>query len=114
MAATTHSSAELQGLGWDEHGLPRLFETGLGVPSLAELKDEVPDIAAHLLTQLMESDEIPLRRFSSAALNALRQHAWEGGYAELKAAVKSLALASLGEEIGEEETLQLLATAGEP
>ena len=114
VAATTHSSAELQAMGWDENGLPRLFETGLGVPSLAELKDEVPDIAAHLLTQLMESDEIQLRRFSSAALNALRQHAWEGGYAELKAAVKSLALASLGEEIGEEETLQLLAPAGEP
>jgi Trk K+ transport system NAD-binding subunit len=103
VAATTHSSAELQALGWDEGGLLRLFETGLGVPSLAELKDEVPDIATHLLTQLMESDEVPLRRFSTAALNALRQHAWEGGYAELKAAVKSLALASLGEEIGEDE-----------
>jgi DNA-binding NtrC family response regulator len=114
VAATTHSSVELLALGWDEAGLQRLFETGLGVPSLGELKDEVPDIAAHLLTQLMESDEIPLRRFSSAALNALRQHAWDGGYGELKAAVKSLALASLGEEIGEEETLQLLAPAGEP
>ncbi len=114
VAATTHSSAELLALGWDEGGLQRLFETGLGVPSLGELKDEVPDIAAHLLTQLMESDEIPLRRFSTAALNALRQHAWDGGYGELKAAVKSLALASLGEEIGEEETLQLLAPAGEP
>jgi DNA-binding NtrC family response regulator len=114
VAATTNSSAELAALGWDEAGLARLFETGLGVPSLAELKDEVPDIAAHLLTQLMESDEIPLRRFSSAALNALRQHAWGGGYGELKSAVKSLALASLGEEIGEDETLQLLAPAGEP
>jgi DNA-binding NtrC family response regulator len=57
---------------------------------------------------------VPLRRFSSAALNALRQHAWSGGYGELKGAVKSLALASLGEEIGEEEALQLLAPAGEP
>ena len=114
VAATTHSSAELAAQGWDEAGLARLFETGLGVPSLAELKDEVPDIAAHLLTQLMEADEIPLRRFSSAALNALRQHAWSGGYGELKSAVKSLALASLGEEIGEDEVLQLLAPAGEP
>jgi two-component system nitrogen regulation response regulator NtrX len=84
------------------------------VPGLAELKDEVPDIAAHLLTQLMENDEVPLRRFSSAALNALRQHAWSGGYAELKSAVKSLALASLGEEIGEDEALQLLAPPGSP
>ncbi|MDA8259083.1 MAG: response regulator [Betaproteobacteria bacterium] len=114
VAATTHSRAELVALGWEDAGLQRVFETGLGVPSLAELKDEVPDIAAHLLAQLLESDEIPLRRFSSAALNALRQHSWDGGYAELKAAVKSLALASLGEEIGEEEALQLLAPAGEP
>jgi DNA-binding NtrC family response regulator len=114
VAATTHSSAELVALGWEEGGLVRLFETGLGVPGLAELKDEVPDIAAHLLTQLMESDEIPLRRFSSAALNALRQHAWTGGYGELKGAVKSLALASLSEEIGEEEALGLLAPDGEP
>ncbi|NJD33613.1 MAG: sigma-54-dependent Fis family transcriptional regulator [Betaproteobacteria bacterium] len=113
VAATTHSSAELLALGWDEAGLAHLFETGLGVPGLAELKDEVPDIAAHLLTQLMESDEIPLRRFSSGALNALRQHVWSGGYAELKSAVKSLALASLGEEIGEDEARQLLAPAGE-
>jgi two-component system nitrogen regulation response regulator NtrX len=57
VAGTTHSSAELQALGWDEGGLLRLFDTGLGVPTLAELKDEVPDIATHLLTQLMESDE---------------------------------------------------------
>ncbi len=114
VAATIHSSAELVAMGWEDTALLRLFETGLGVPSLAELKNEVPDIAAHLLTQLMENDEIPLRRFSSAALNALRQHAWSGGYAELRGAVKSLALASLGEEIGEDEALQLLAPAGEP
>jgi DNA-binding NtrC family response regulator len=114
VAATTHSGVELVAQGWEEASLAHLFEAGLGVPSLAELKDEVPDIAAHLLTQLMESDEVPLRRFSSAALNALRQHAWAGGYGELKAAVKSLALASLGEEIGEDEALGLLAPAGEP
>ncbi|MCF8198028.1 MAG: response regulator [Sulfuritalea sp.] len=114
VAATTHSNAELQEMGWEEAGLLRLFETGLGVPGLAELKDEVPDIAGHLLTQLMENDEISLRRFSSAALNILRQHTWSGGYAELKAAVKSLALASLSEEISDEETLALLAPAGEP
>ena len=113
LAATTHGAPELQAQGWDEASLARLFETSLGVPGLADLKDEVPDIAAHLLTQMMENDEVPRRRFSTAALNALRQHPWSGGYAELKGAVKSLALASLGEEIGEDEVLQLLAPAGE-
>jgi DNA-binding response OmpR family regulator len=61
VAATTHSSAELLALGWDEGGLARLFETGLGVPGLAELKDEVPDIAAP------PADPVDGKRRSAAA-----------------------------------------------
>jgi DNA-binding NtrC family response regulator len=114
VAATAHSNTELAALGWDEAALSRLFETALGVPGLAELKDEIPDIAAHLLTQLAESDGLPLRRFSSAALNGLRQHAWPGGYAELRGAVKSLALAELDDEIGEADVQHLLQPAGAP
>jgi two-component system nitrogen regulation response regulator NtrX len=113
VAGTTHSLAELTELGWEDAALTRLFETALGIPSLADLRDEVPDIAAHLLTQLAEGGEIPLRHFASAALNVLRQHPWPGGYTELRGAVKSLALASLGEEIGAEEVQALLAPAGE-
>jgi two-component system nitrogen regulation response regulator NtrX len=113
VAGTTHSLIELAEQGWEDGALTRLFETALGVPGLADLRDEVPDIAAHLLTQLAESDEVPRRHFASAALNLLRQHPWPGGYAELRSTVKSLALASLGEEIGEEEVQALLAPAGE-
>ena len=112
VAGTTHSLAELAALGWEDGPLTRLFETALGVPGLADLRDEVPDIAAHLLTQLAESGEIPMRHFASGALNGLRQHPWPGGYAELRGAVKSLALASLGEEIALEEVQALLAPAG--
>ena len=94
--------------GWDEAGLRRLSEVWLALPTLADLKDEVPDIASHLLVQLAESGESPLRRFNSGALNALRQHAWAGGYGELKSAIRSLALAALGEEIDGEEVGRLL------
>lgn len=52
----------------------------------------------------------------AAALNALRTRTWPGGYAELRASIKSLALGALEEEIGAEEVAQLLhlapATAG--
>jgi DNA-binding NtrC family response regulator len=113
VAGTTHSLPELVAEGWDEGGLARLFETALGVPGLAELKEEVPDIASHLLAQLAEAGEIPVRRLATATQNALRQHPWPGGYAELKGAVKSLALASLGEEIGVEDARHLLAPAGD-
>jgi DNA-binding NtrC family response regulator len=100
--------------GWDEAGVRRLFEVWIGLPTLAELRDELPDIASHLLTQLAEAGEAPLRHLSSSALNALRQYSWPGGYAELRSAVRSLALGALGEDIDAEEVGRLLFPAQEP
>jgi DNA-binding NtrC family response regulator len=108
VAGTASDQQDLLQQGWEEAGLRRLFDIWLGLPTLADLKDEVPDIASHLLTQLAEAGEAPLRRFSSGALNALRQHAWPGGYAELRSAIRSLALAALGEEIDADELGALL------
>ena len=71
--------------------------------------DSVPEIAAQILTHLIEAGEVPLRRFSTAALNALRNQAWAGGYVELRNAVRSLALGALEEEIAIEEVTRLLA-----
>lgn len=106
--ATGHDAAALVQLGWDEAGVRRLFELWLALPSLAELRDEIPDIAGHLLMQLAEAGEAPLSRLASGALNTLRQHSWPGGYGELKSAVRSLALAALDEEIGADEVGRLL------
>ena len=109
VAASMLSVAELAAAGFDEALLRRLAEVSLGAPGLAELRDEVPEIAAQTLTHLVEAGEVPLRRFSTAALNALRNQAWAGGYAELRNAVRSLALAALEEEIAIEEVTRLLA-----
>lgn len=122
VAATTLDSVALSAQGWEEAQLAHLFDVWLGVPSLAELRDEIPEIATHLLAQLIESGEVSVRRFSTAALNALRQHLWPGGYAELKSAVKSLTVAALDDEIHPEEVVRLInlarsssiATAGLP
>jgi DNA-binding NtrC family response regulator len=105
------SSADMPALvtlGWDEASLRRLFEVWLGLPALADVRDEIPDIAAHLLAQLVEGGDAPLRRLSTAAQNALRQHGWPGGYTELKSVVKSLALAALDEEIGDDDVGNLI------
>jgi len=110
VAATALDSGALLAQGWDENQLKNLFDVWLGVPALAELHDEIPEIAAHLLSQRIETGEVAARRFSTAALNALRQHSWPGGYAELKSAVKSLALAALEEEIAAEDVTRLFAT----
>lgn len=111
IAATTSSAGELLQAGWDEALVRRLFEVWLPIPSLAELKDDVPEIVTQILTHLVEAGEVPARRMSTSALNVLRNQPWPGGYAELKAAVRSLALATLDEEIGEEDVRRLLSSA---
>jgi DNA-binding NtrC family response regulator len=109
VAASAQSAAELAAAGFDEALARRLAEVSLGAPGLAELKDEVPEIAAQILTHLVEAGEVPLRQLTTAALNALRNQAWVGGYAELRNAVRSLALGALEEEIAAEEVTRLLA-----
>lgn len=109
VAATTQDAAALAAQGWEEPVLQALFDVSVGLPSLAELKDDVPDLATHLLTQLVEGGDVPARRLSVAAQNALRQHPWPDGYPQLKSAVKSLALAALEEEIGADDVLHLLS-----
>ena len=95
------------GQGWDERGLRRLFEVSLALPTLTELKDEVPEIAAHMLSHLVGAGEVPARRLSTGAQNALRIRAWPGGYGELKSTIKSLALSALDEDISAAEVTRL-------
>lgn len=85
--------------GWDEKLVVRLFEVSLVPPSIADVQDDVPELASQLLVHLVEAGEVPRRGFSTAALNALRTQPWPGGFGELRAAVKSLALGTLDEEI---------------
>lgn len=79
--------------------LARLGEVWVALPQLSSHPDDVPEIAGILLSHLVERNEVPARRFSSAALNALRLHHWQGEWAELLAAVRNLALAALEDEI---------------
>jgi DNA-binding NtrC family response regulator len=109
VAGTDLEPGTLAAQGWDEGLLGRVFSARIGVPSLSELRDEIPDIAGQLLTRLVEAGETPLRRLSTAAQNVLRQHDWPGGYAELKAAIKSLATAALEEEINGDEVQHLVS-----
>ncbi|MBI3376091.1 MAG: sigma-54-dependent Fis family transcriptional regulator [Betaproteobacteria bacterium] len=77
----------------------RLSELTLALPPLRAFAEDIPDIASLILVQLVEARVCPARRFSTASLNGMRQHAWPGNLAELEAVVRSLALTSLDEEV---------------
>ncbi|HEX5126889.1 MAG TPA: response regulator [Rhodocyclaceae bacterium] len=111
IAASTCGMDALLNDGWEPALVKRLFEVSLVPPSLLELKDEVPEMASQLLFHLIESNEVPPRSLSTGALNALRNCPWPGGFAELKSAVKSLALAALEEIVAAEEVIRLVTKA---
>ena len=92
----------------------RLAELTLRLPSLRECAEDVPDLAQGLLVQLVESRSCPSRRFATAALNALRLHAWPGNLVELEAVVRDLAYSSLEEEIQLEDVERALASRAPP
>jgi len=111
IAASDRSPDALLAEGWDAMLIRRLFEISLVPPSLLELRDEVPEMAQQILSHLVESADVPPRTLSTGALNALRNCTWPGGFFELKSTIRSLALATLEEEISQEETVRSISQA---
>jgi DNA-binding NtrC family response regulator len=117
IAATASSTSALSEAGWDSKLLARLGEIWVAVPSLAGHGDELPEIASLLLTNFVERGEVPARRLSSAALNALRTLSWkanpESSWNDLYALVRNLAITSLEEEISADDVARVMpADAG--
>jgi DNA-binding NtrC family response regulator len=112
IAASVSSASVLAEAGWDSKLLARLGEIWVAMPSLAGHGDELPEIASLLLTNFVERGEVPVRRLSSAALNALRTLSWksnpESSWNDLYALVRNLAITSLDEEISAEDVARVM------
>ncbi|HLX23710.1 MAG TPA: sigma-54 dependent transcriptional regulator [Usitatibacter sp.] len=73
------------------------------VPAIADHPEDVPDIAATMLTQLVDANEVPLRTLTVGALNVMRNLDWPGNLPVLQNAVKTLALTALSNDITGED-----------
>jgi two-component system nitrogen regulation response regulator NtrX len=97
---------------------PKLYETLSGlcinVPALREHREDIPELATQILSRYIESGEAPLRQFSTAALNCLRNHDWPGNLAQLTGVVHSLALTCASDEISADDVKQILASSSPP
>jgi DNA-binding NtrC family response regulator len=108
VAAVSRPLSALAGAGWDPSLIARLGDVWVTLPQLSRHVDEVPEIAALVLSHLIERHGVPPCRFSTAALNALRLHHWQGEWMELLATVKNLAIAALDDEITTEDVDSVL------
>jgi two-component system, NtrC family, nitrogen regulation response regulator NtrX len=90
----------IESQGFDAGLMQVLSGIIVALPSLREHPEDIPDIAGLMLAQLVETRFCPPRNFSTGALNLLRNFSWPGNLEDLAAAVRTLALTSLEEEIG--------------
>lgn len=100
ICATSSPLAELTAQGVYN---PKLYEAlsglSISVPPLRAHREDIPELANQILLRFIESGEVPLTQFSTAALNCLRNYEWPGNLTQLSGVVRSLALTCTGDEI---------------
>ena len=87
------------------------------VPPLREYAEDVPELLNYYVDKLVDSENLPFRRFSVAAQNRLRNYPWPDNVRELKNLVRRLLMSNSEEEIslGEVEAeISARADAAEP
>lgn len=108
VAAVSRPLSALVDAGWDPSLFARLGDVWVALPQLSGHADEVPEIAPLVLNHMVERHDVPTRRLSTAALNALRLHHWQGEWVELISTIRSLAISALEEEITAEDVENIL------
>ena len=80
------------------------------VPPLREYSEDVPELLRYYVDLLVDSENLPFRRFSVAAQNRLRNYPWPGNIRELKNLVSRLLILGAGEEITLDEVENQLSS----
>jgi two-component system nitrogen regulation response regulator NtrX len=111
VCAVSRSLPELVASGqFDARLFGALSAVTISVPSLRQHREDVPELANLMLARGMEAKELPAKHFTTAALNALRNHDWPGNLLQLENVVRSAALTALGEEITLEDVQRVTAS----
>jgi two-component system nitrogen regulation response regulator NtrX len=102
LAATSQDLGELVRAGrFREDLFYRLNVVPLAVPPLREHREDVPELVSFYVDWMVERERLPYKRFSTAALNLLRNHDWPGNVRELRNLVQRLLILGSGDEITE-------------
>ena len=79
-------------------------DISIWVPPLRQHREDIPELVDYYAKIIVDSEHLPFRRFSTAAVNLIRNGDWLGNVRELRNVVQRLLLAARTEEIDLEET----------
>ena len=88
----------------------RLSAVPLAVPSLRQHREDIPDLISYYSSRVIEAENLDYRRFSTAAINYLRNRPWPGNVRELRNFVQRVLITTSSEEIDAEETREAMVT----
>lgn len=88
----------------------RLNAMSVRMPDLHEHHEDVPELVSFYTDRISESENLPWKQFSTAALNELRDHPWPGNVRELKNIVQRLLIVTQNDEIGINEVAEALGS----
>src|SRR5258708_4915511 len=106
-AATGPLPAMVEDGRFDANLYHQLSGLTIRVPALSDHAEDIPDIAATMLTQLVDANEVPLRTLTVGALNVMRNLDWPGNLPVLQNVVKTLALTALANDITRDDVNRL-------
>ncbi|HEY9148798.1 MAG TPA: sigma 54-interacting transcriptional regulator, partial [Gammaproteobacteria bacterium] len=109
IAASRHSLEQLIGQQrFREDLYYELNVVSLYIPALREHSDDVLDLIAYYNDYFVETDKLPYRSFTTAALNRLRQYSWPGNVRELKNLIQRLLIVGREQQIDLDEVEETL------
>ncbi len=92
--------------GFREDLYYRLNVIPIRVPPLRERKDDIVLLTQHFLQLHSQKKGIPLKRISSAAMDAMQRHNWPGNVRELENVIERVIILTEGDEIQLEDLPQ--------
>lgn len=109
ICASSRSPEELtENPNHDGKLLEALSALQISIPPLRSQPDDIVFLVNQILTELAETQKIPMVKFNTAALNILRQYDWPGNLEQLRTVVKNLALTCNGDEVEENAVHNIL------
>lgn len=87
----------------------RLSVVPLNVPTLAERRDDIPDLIAYFMDQISASTGLPARRVGSDAMAALQSTEWPGNVRQLRNNIERLMIL-VGDDPDKAITAKMLST----
>ncbi len=110
-SSTRDLGAEVEAGNFRQELFHRLNVVPIEVPSLAERREDIPELAAHFIDGFNKTQGLPLRALSEEAVAMLQTMSWPGNVRQLKNVIERVLI--LGEGKGEIGASEIPGTGSE-